>query len=114
MPYSIIHQATAKTSWRILSLLRLGEQPIMLLKRVLNMTESAFSHALRRLEEKELVATRKSGREKTVWLTNHGRIVFSSLQALCFTLAGKDGSGLEDDTALFELLRDSAQANQRD
>jgi len=114
MSYSIIHQATATTSWRILSLLRLGEQPIMLLKRVLDMTESAFSHALRRLEEKQLVATRKSGREKTAWLTNRGRILFSSLQALCFTLGGTDGSSLKDDTALLALVGDSVNSDNRD
>ena len=107
MPYSIIHQATAKTSWRILSLLRLGERPILVLKRVLGMTESAFSHALRRLERKGLVATRKVGREKFAWQTSTGRIVFSTLQALCFTLEGNDGTRAKDDNAMKSFLRDS-------
>ncbi|MBN2082041.1 helix-turn-helix transcriptional regulator [bacterium] len=106
MPYSIIHQATAQTSWRILSLLRLGERPILVLKRVLGMTESAFSHALRRLEQKKLVATRKVGREKIAWLTNTGRIVFSSLQALCYTLESSDGTSVEDDSAMVAFLRE--------
>jgi len=106
MPSSIIHQATAKTSWRILSLLRLGDRRIQVIKRALDMSESAFSHALRRLEEKGLVEARQYGREKQARLTSAGRIVFSSLQALCFTLGGNDGTSVEDDTSLVKCLRE--------
>ena len=105
MPNKIIHQATAETSWRILSLLRLGERRIYFVKRALNKTESAFSHALRRLEAQDLVVTRKVGREKLARLTTNGRILFSSLQALCFALSNTDGTSPEDDTALVTLMR---------
>jgi predicted transcriptional regulator len=108
MPYSIIHQATSETLWRILSLLRLGERRISLLKRTLEMSESAFSHALAKLEELDLVETRKTGREKISRLTQHGRILFSSLQALCFMLGGTDGTSVEDDSALVRWVKDLA------
>jgi predicted transcriptional regulator len=109
MPSSIIHQATAKTSWRVLCLLRLGERKISLLKCALDMTESAFSHALKRLENKGLVTTVKVGREKYAKLSHTGRIVFSSLQALCYTLGQTDGTSVEDDSALVTCIR-QAQA----
>jgi len=71
------------------------------------MSESAFSHALRKLESKSLVKTTREGREKTTQLTQEGRIVFSSLQALCFTLASTDGTSVEDDSALVRELKQS-------
>ena len=106
MSYSTIHLATSSTSWRVLSLLRLGERRIYALKRALGMTESAFSHALRKLEELSLVETQREGREKITKLTQRGRIVFSSLQALCIMLSGADGTSVEDDSALVSALRD--------
>ena len=69
------------------------------------MTESAFSHALRKLENDGLVETRRQGREKASRFSQRGSIVFSSLQALCFTLGGTDGTIVEDDTALVMVLR---------
>ena len=114
MPSSIIHQATAKTSWRILSLLRLGDRRIQVIKRALRMSESAFSHALRRLEEKGLVEALQYGREKEARLTSTGRIVYSSLQALCYTLGGNDGTNVEDDTSLVRCLREDQQAGLED
>jgi DNA-binding transcriptional ArsR family regulator len=105
MPSAIIHQATAATSWRILSLLRLGERRIYIIKRTMDMTESAFSHALRKLEEAGLVTVRKVGREKQATLSEQGRIVFSNIQALCFMLGGTDGTSVEDDSALVRQLR---------
>jgi DNA-binding transcriptional ArsR family regulator len=101
----IIHQMTSPTAWRILSLLRLGERPIRHIKQALGMTESAFSHALRKLESEGLVETRRDGREKISRLTQRGRISFSSLQALCYALEGTDGTLVEDDTALVAVLR---------
>jgi DNA-binding transcriptional ArsR family regulator len=97
---------TSPTAWRILGLLRLGDRPIRFIKRALRMTESAFSHSLRKLEKGGLVETRKQGREKVSRLSQRGRIVFSSLQALCFTLSGSDGTLVEDDTALLRVLRE--------
>jgi predicted transcriptional regulator len=108
MPSSIIHQATSETSWRILCLLRLGDRRIRAIKQALGMTESAFSHALSKLEHLGLVNTRKIGREKVSGLTPRGRIVFSSLQAICFTLGGSDGTLVEDDSALVGFLREVA------
>ena len=105
MQFTIIHQATSTTSWRILSLLRFGEQRIHHIKRALDMTESAFSHALRKLEEKGLVETRKVGREKIARLSKRGRITFSSLQALCYTLGGTDGTLDDDDDALERAMK---------
>ena len=70
------------------------------------MSESAFSHALRRLEEKGLVEAKQFGREKQARLTSSGRIVFSSLQALCFTLGGTDGTSVEDDSSLVRCIRE--------
>jgi DNA-binding transcriptional ArsR family regulator len=110
VPISFIHQATATTSWRILSLLRLGDRRIRFVKQALQMTESAFSHALRKLEESGMVETRKVGREKVSRLTHKGRIVFSSLQALCFTMGSNDGTVVEDDTALLRVLREAPQS----
>lgn len=107
MPSSIIHQATAATSWRILSLLRLGERRIYVIKRAIDMTESAFSHALHKLEEAGLVTVRREGREKQAALSQQGRIVFSNIQALCFMLGGTDGTSVEDDSALVRQLRAS-------
>jgi len=109
MANRIIHQMTSPTAWRILALLRLGERPIRFIKQALEMTESAFSHALRKLEKEGLVETQKQGREKVSRLTQRGHIVFSSLQALCFTLGGSDGTLVEDDTALGAVLRDGAR-----
>ena len=106
MSNSIIHQATSNTSWRILCLLRLGERRIAVLKRVLGMTESAFSHALSRLKSKGLVETRKNGREKLARLSPEGSIVFASLQALCYTLSSTNGTNVEDDSTLVAQLRD--------
>ena len=103
---------TSETSWRILSLLRLGERRLHVLKRALGMTESAFSHALRKLEEQGLVETRRDGREKLSRLSQRGRISYSSLQALCYALRGTDGTLVEDDTALVAELRRHA-GNER-
>jgi predicted transcriptional regulator len=105
MPYSIIHQATSDTSWRILSLLRLGDRRIYVVKRALAMSESAFSHALSKLVNLKLVTVRPIGREKVAGLTPHGRILFSSVQALCFMLGSADGTSVEDDSALVRFLR---------
>lgn len=102
---TVIHQATAHTSWRILSLLRLGQRRICVIKRAMEMTESAFSHALRKLERAGLVTVCKTGREKQAALSHQGRIVFSNIQALCFMLHGTDGTSVEDDTALIKQLR---------
>ena len=110
MPSSIIHQATSETSWRILCLLRLGDRRIRAIKQALSMTESAFSHALSKLEGLELVYTRKVGREKVSGLTSRGRIVFASLQAICYTLVGSDGTLVEDDSALVGYLREHVEA----
>jgi predicted transcriptional regulator len=114
MSSSIIHQATAETSWRILCLLRLGDRRIRAIKQALGMTESAFSHALSKLEGLGLVATRKIGREKVSGLTPRGRIVFASLQALCYTLSGTDGTVVEDDSALVTCLRSSTGNQAQD
>jgi DNA-binding transcriptional ArsR family regulator len=111
MAHSIIHQATSVTSWRILSLLRLGQRRIYMLKRALGMSESAFSHAISKLETAGLVTIRRMGREKIAILSAQGRIVFASLQALCFTLGGTDGTDVEDDSALLRCLRESPQAD---
>ena len=108
MPNSIIHQATSETSWRILSLLRNGERRIHLLKVALDLNESTFSHALQRLESRGLVETEQHGREKSARLSVQGRIVFSGLQALCYTLAGHDGSVKTDDDAVAPLLDEPA------
>jgi predicted transcriptional regulator len=81
-------------------LLRLGERRIAVLKRALGMSESAFSHALNRLQSKGLVEAQKNGREKLARLSSGGRIVFASLQALCYTLSGNDGTSAVDDHAL--------------
>ncbi|MCC7476865.1 helix-turn-helix transcriptional regulator [bacterium] len=108
MPNSIIHQATSETSWRILSLLRHGETRIHLLKVALELNESTFSHALQRLEVRGLVDTQQHGREKSARLSDKGRIVFSGLQALCFTLTGKDGSLTADDAAMNKLTNESS------
>jgi DNA-binding transcriptional ArsR family regulator len=105
MPYSTIHQATARPYWRILSLLRLGERRICVVKRALGMSDSAFSHGLAKLEALELVSVRRAGREKHAALSAKGRILFSSLQALCFMLKGTDGTSVEDDSALVQHLR---------
>jgi DNA-binding transcriptional ArsR family regulator len=111
MPHSIIHQATSETSWRILSLLRLGPRRIYMLKRALEMSESAFSHAISKLEVAGLVNIRRAGREKISELSAQGRIVFASLQALCFTLGGTDGTSVEDDSALLRCLRENSRAD---
>ena len=108
MSSSIIHQATSDTHWRILCLLRLGNRRIHYLKKALQMSESAFSHSLAKLEELNLVETRKHGREKISQLSQTGRILFSSLQALCFMLNRSDGTSVEDDSALVSSLRDKA------
>lgn len=105
MPFSIIHQATSDTSWRILSLLRLGDRRIYVVKRALGMSESAFSHALTKLANLGLVFVRPLGREKLAGLTPQGRILFSSVQALCFMLGSADGTNVEDDSALVRHLR---------
>lgn len=106
MASSIIHQATSETHWRILCLLRLGERRVLYLKKALEMSESAFSHSLSKLEELNLVETRKVGREKISQLSQLGRIMFSSLQALCFMLESTDGTSVEDDSALVRYLRE--------
>jgi predicted transcriptional regulator len=106
MPHSIIHQATSDTSWRILSLLRLGPRRIYMLKRALEMSESAFSHAISKLETSGMVTNRRVGREKISELSAQGRIVFASLQALCFTVGSTDGTSVEDDSALLRCLRE--------
>ena len=111
MSSSIIHQATAETSWRIMCLLRLGDRRIRAIKQALGMTESAFSHALSKLEGLGLVVTRKLGREKVSGLTPRGRIVFASLQALCYTLSGTDGTLVEDDSSLVGYLREATNSN---
>ena len=86
-------------------MLRLGDRRIYHLKPALGMTESAFSHALRKLEEAALVDTQKVGREKIARLSAKGRIVYSSLQALCYALDGTDGTSVEDDSALVSQIR---------
>lgn len=108
MSSSIIHQATSETHWRILCLLRLGERRILFLKKALEISESAFSHSLAKLEELNLVETKKIGREKVSQLSQTGRILFSSLQALCFMLGGSDGTDVDDDSALVRCLREDA------
>lgn len=108
MSSSIIHQATSETHWRILCLLRLGSRRIHFLKQALQMSESAFSHSLAKLEELNLVETQKNGREKISQLSQTGRILFSSLQALCFMLGSSDGTSVEDDSALVRSLREVA------
>ena len=107
MSSTVIHQLSSPTSWRILSLLRLGERRIQALKRALRMTESAFSHAASKLEDLGLVGIRKAGRDKYARLSEKGRIVFSSLQAVCYTVSGNDGTSVEDDSALVSVLRDT-------
>lgn len=105
MPFSTVHQATAETSWRVLSLLRFGALRIYIVKRVLGMSESAFSHALRKLVDLQLVAEMQIGREKVAEMTPQGRILYSSVQALCFMLDGTDGTNSDDDSALARLNR---------
>lgn len=82
-----------------------------MLKRALNMSESAFSHAISKLESAGLVKIAKIGREKISELSTQGRIVFSSLQALCFTLGGTDGTNVEDDSALLRCLRERSKVD---
>ena len=105
MPNSIIHQVTSPTSWRILCLLRLGERKIGYLKPALEMSESAFSHAFKRLRTAGVATYRTTGREKIAKLTKKGQIVFSSLQALCYALNGTDGTSVEDDSAMVAQIR---------
>lgn len=102
MPNATLHQATSETSWRILSLLRQGEQRIHLLKVALDLNESTFSHALQRLESRGLVETRQHGREKSARLSERGRIIFSTLQALCYTLYGNSGVDERDEQAMLQ------------
>ena len=77
-----------------------------MIKRTIDMTESAFSHALKTLVEKGLVEARKVGREKIARLSKKGQIVFASLQALCFTLGNSDGTSVEDDSAMVAILKE--------
>ena len=105
MVNSIIHQVTSNTSWRILCLLRLGERKIVYLRTALGMSESAFSHAFKRLEDGGVAVYRKVGREKYARPSKKGQIVFSSLQALCYAINGTDGTSVEDDSSMVVQIK---------
>lgn len=83
----------------------------MYLKPALQMSESAFSHAFKRLEDGGVAEYRKVGREKYARLSKKGQIVFSSLQALCYALAGTDGTSVEDDSSLVAQIREETIRN---
>lgn len=87
-------------------MLRLGERKIVYLKSALEMSESAFSHAFKRLEDAGVAVYRKVGREKYARLSDKGMIIFPSLQALCFALDGTDGTRVEDDSAMVAQIKD--------